>query len=705
MTSGVVSPASDGQGSDGSALLRVRDLKVRFRTGEGTIHAVNGLSLDLDPGETLAIVGESASGKSVTALAIMGLLPPEADIEGSVRLKGRELLGLPDGKMRPIRGRHIGMVFQDAMTSLDPVFTVGNQIVEAIRAHRKDISSKEATARAVELLDIVGIAAASKRIHDFPHEMSGGMRQRAMIAIAIANDPSILIADEPTTALDVTIQAQVMDALALAQETTGAAILLITHDLGLVASHADRVQVMYGGFTFEAGGSDEVFYRSKNPYTRGLLSAIPRADRRDERLQLIRGSPPTAVLNPVGCVFAPRCDYAQDICTEQRPALVQIGEGHVSRCHFAAAIDRLAGNQPAGPRELRDLRGSATVTDTPAPTPPVLEVTDLVKHFPVRRGFFRRVVGSVKAVNGVSLRVDRQQSLGIVGESGSGKTTLARCILRMTEPTSGSIRFLGRELTEADAATMRRLRNNLQLVFQDPYASLNPRMTVRQIVGEPLKIQGWDQTRARSRIRDLIEAVGLSTSHLNRYPHEFSGGQRQRIGIARSLALGPDLVILDEPVSALDVSVQAQVLNMLDSLQAEFDLAFIYIAHDLSVVRHVSDFVAVMYLGKIVETADSDQLYENPAHPYTQSLLSAVPVPDPINARRQQRVILKGDIPDPSELPPGCAFHTRCPIVQDRCRVETPLLEEVSPGHFASCHFALRPGETLDKALRQSSTT
>ncbi len=691
MTSSVF-PAVKGQPPESSSLLLVRDLKVRFRTSEGTIHAVNGLSLDLDPGETLAIVGESASGKSVTALAIMGLLPPEADIEGSVRLKGRELLGLPDGKMRSVRGRHIGMVFQDAMTSLDPVFTVGNQIVEAIRAHRKDMSPKAAKSRAVELLDTVGIAAASKRIHDFPHEMSGGMRQRAMIAIAIANDPSILIADEPTTALDVTIQAQVMDALALAQETTGAAILLITHDLGLVASHADRVQVMYGGFTFEAGGSDEVFYRSKNPYTRGLLSAIPRADRRDERLQLIRGSPPTAVLNPVGCVFAPRCDHAQDICTENRPELVDVGEGLVSRCHFATEIDQLGGTQSTRSRELRDARDSGA-------TPPVLEVTDLVKHFPIKRGFLRRVVGSVKAVNGVSLTVERQQSLGIVGESGSGKTTLARCILRMTEPTSGSIRFLGRELTEADAATMRHLRNNLQLVFQDPYASLNPRMTVRQIVGEPLKVQGWDRTEARRRIRDLIEAVGLSANHLNRYPHEFSGGQRQRIGIARSLALGPDLVILDEPVSALDVSVQAQVLNMLDSLQAEFDLAFIYIAHDLSVVRHVSDVVSVMYLGKIVETADSDQLYENPAHPYTQSLLSAVPIPDPINARRQQRVILKGDIPDPSELPPGCVFHTRCPIAQDLCRVETPLFKEVSPGHFASCHFALGPGEALEKSL------
>ena len=684
-SSGFVDEASPG-------LLRVDDLKVRFRTTEGEVHAVNGLSMVLDAGETLAIVGESGSGKSVTSLAIMGLLPQEARVEGSVRLRGRELLGLPDRRMRGIRGSDIAMVFQDAMTSLDPVFTVGNQIVEAIRAHHSDVSPKAARQRAVELLDTVGIAAARKRIDDFPHQMSGGMRQRAMIAIAIANQPSVLIADEPTTALDVTIQAQVMEALGLAQEATGAAILLITHDLGLVASYADRVHVMYGGFVYESGDAEKVFYESENPYTMGLLNSIPRADRRDEHLKLIRGAPPTAITEPVGCVFAPRCDYAENICLEEGPPLQVVAPQHESRCHFAGDLEAKAAGIEAAPVTLRARRDT---TSGDAETP-ILEVENLVKHFPVRHGFFRRGIAMVHAVNGVDLVVGRQESVGIVGESGSGKTTLARCVLRMTEPTSGSIRYMGRELTEADASAMRELRKELQLVFQDPYASLNPRMTVEEIVGEPLKIHGWRRPDIRSRVTELLEAVGLSSSHLTRYPHEFSGGQRQRIGIARSLALGPRLVVLDEPVSALDVSVQAQVLNMLDLLQAEFDLAYIYIAHDLSVVRHVSDRVCVMYLGEIVETAASDRLYESPAHPYTQSLLSAVPIPDPREARAQQRVILSGDIPDPSDLPAGCSFHTRCPMAQERCRVEVPMLREVSPGHFVSCHFALEPGEKLE---------
>lgn len=682
-------------GADG--LLRVEGLHVTFRTTEGEVHAVNGLSLELDPGETLAIVGESGSGKSVSSLAIMGLLPPEAQVEGSVRLEGRELLRLNDRRMRRIRGRDIAMIFQDATASLDPVFPVGNQIVEAIRAHNPDVSSRQARMRAVELLDTVGIAAAAKRVDDFPHELSGGMRQRAMIAIAIANQPSVLIADEPTTALDVTIQAQVMEALALAQEMTGAAILLITHDLGLVAGHADRVHVMYGGFVYESGDADQVFYHSRNPYTLGLLNSIPRADRKDEHLQLIRGAPPTGITRPVGCVFAPRCDYADEVCIREQPDLVGVGHGHWSRCHFAENLDTLSVHRDDAGPQMRTLRHT-TQDESSAP---VLEVTDLVKHYPVRHGFFRRGSSVVKAVNGVSLKVERRESLGLVGESGSGKTTLARCILRMTEPTSGSIRYMGRELTEADAASMRQLRTELQFVFQDPYASLNPRMTVREIVGEPLKIHSWNREDARERVVELLNAVGLSSAHLSRYPHEFSGGQRQRIGISRALALGPRLLILDEPVSALDVSVQAQVLNMLDKLQAEFDLAYIYIAHDLSVVRHVADRVSVMYLGEIVETADSDELYENPAHPYTHSLMSAAPIPDPVTARTQQRVVLQGDIPDPTELPAGCPFHTRCPIAHDVCSLEKPALIEMSPGHFVSCHFALRPGETLEERTQQ----
>jgi len=686
------------QSPDEPALLTVRDLEVRFPTTEGTVHAVNGLSFDIHAGETLAIVGESGSGKSVTAQAIMGLLPSEAEISGSVKLRGRELLGLRDRQMRSIRGREISMVFQDAMTSLDPVFTVGNQIVEALRAHNREMDSATAEARAIELLDVVGIAAPRDRIHNFPHEMSGGMRQRAMIAIAIANNPSVLIADEPTTALDVTIQAQVMEALEAARAATGAAMVLITHDLGLVAEHSDKVRVMYGGMTYEAGSTDEIFYRSRNPYTLGLMSSIPRFDQRATRLHLIRGAPPNAIFAPKGCVFAPRCDFAQDICRSELPPLTDLGSGHLSRCHFAEDLEPGA----AAPTALVEPHHPAEPSDDADEA--VLVVEDLVKHFAVRKGVLRRDSRVVRAVDGVSLRVDPQESVGIVGESGSGKTTLARCILRMVEPTSGSIRYRGEELTEVSAKRMRELRREMQLVFQDPYASLNPRMTIQEVIAEPLRVQGWSRKDARDRVLDLLVDVGLAKEHATRYPHEFSGGQRQRIGIARSLALDPGLLILDEPVSALDVSVQAQVLNMLSEIQAKFEVTYIFIAHDLAVVRHVSDRVFVMYLGRIVEAADREDLYESPAHPYTQSLMSAVPVPDPEVARSRQRVVLAGDVPDPSQVPAGCRFSPRCPVAQNLCREQEPPLIELKPGHLGACHFPLAPGERLEDRVVTPAT-
>jgi peptide/nickel transport system ATP-binding protein len=676
--------------SSQAPLLSVRDLTVRFETTEGNVHAVNGLSFDVNAGETLAIVGESGSGKSVSALAVMALLPPEAQVTGSVQLRGRELLDLTDREMRRIRGREIAMVFQDAMTSLDPVFSVGNQIVEALRAHDRTLKPKAALERAVELLDVVGIAAPADRVHNFPHEMSGGMRQRAMIAIAIANNPDVLIADEPTTALDVTIQAQVMEALEAARAATGAALVLITHDLGLVAEHADRVHVMYGGQTFEAGTTEDVFYRSQNPYTLGLMRSIPRSDGRSARLQLIRGAPPNAIMEPVGCVFSPRCDYAQDICGTTPPPLVEVSDDHESRCHFANEID-------AGVPSSNDVALSVAVGEARVEDPePLLVVENLVKHFEVRKGVLRRDGRVVRAVDGVSLHVDVQESVGIVGESGSGKTTLARCILRMIEPTSGSVRYRGEELTAADPKRMRELRRELQLVFQDPYASLNPRMTVQELISEPLRVQGWSRRDARVRVLDLLEDVGLAREHATRYPHEFSGGQRQRIGIARSLALDPGLLILDEPVSALDVSVQAQVLNMLSELQDKLQVTYVFIAHDLAVVRHVSDRVVVMYLGQIVESAEREELYERPAHPYTHSLMSAIPLPDPAVARSRRRILLRGDVPDPSNVPTGCRFHPRCPMAQAVCREIEPELIDIGSGHEAACHFPLGPGDRLE---------
>ena len=593
------------------------------------------------------------------------------------------------------------MVFQDALTSLDPVFTVGSQIVEAIRAHDTRASQGEALDRAVSLLEVVGIGSPRRRVRSYPHEMSGGMRQRAMIAIAIANGPDLLIADEPTTALDVTIQAQVMEALENARLATGAAMMLITHDLGLVAEHASRIHVMYGGLTFESGVTNDIFYGSANPYTRGLMSSIPRPDRRLRKLALIRGAPPNPLATRHGCVFRPRCDHAEDVC-ESEPELHEVSPGHHSRCHFAVDLARHA-PPPALVAVAEQRTDEVSAADAGASSgtagrEPLLVVEHLVKEFAGRRSLFRRGADTVKAVSDVSLTVDVKESLAIVGESGSGKSTLARCILRMIEPTSGAVQFAGQTVTGADAATLRTLRGRMQLVFQDPYASLNPRMTVGQIVAEPLRIHGHSRGDSRTRVAELLRAVGMAPGHASRYPHEFSGGQRQRIGIARSLALGPSLLILDEPVSALDVSVQAQVLNMLDGLQDEFDVAYVYIAHDLAVVRHVADRVGVMYLGEIVEWADCESLFEHPAHPYTQSLLSAIPVPDPAVAhdRAARRVVLRGDVPDPGHVPSGCRFHPRCPIAQDVCREVAPPPIPIADGHWATCHFPLQRAAQIE---------
>jgi len=670
-----------GAAADPAPLLRVRDLSVQFPTAEGVVYAVNGVDLDVGRGETLAIVGESGSGKSVTAMAVMGLLPEGTRLSGSIELDGRQLVGLGQRAMRRLRGRDVAMVFQDAMTSLDPVFTVGSQIVEAIRAHDLSVSRGDAMDRAVELLEVVGIASPRQRVHNYPHQMSGGMRQRAMIAIAIANNPRLLIADEPTTSLDVTIQAQVMEALDQARQATGAAVLLITHDLGLVAEYADRVQVMYGGLTFETGPSDRIFDASANPYTRGLLRSIPRVDQRLEQLQLIRGAPPNPLAPRRGCAFHARCDDAAPECSVAAPELVPVGADHRSRCHFAVELAATSAPVPvslarADARAVGSARTEAAIESTAGP---LLTVEHLAKNFVVSRGALGRSHAVVHAVSDVSLTLAAGESLAIVGESGSGKSTLARCILRMIEPTFGSVRFDGIDVTTARGDAMRGLRRRMQLVFQDPYASLNPRMTVQEVVAEPLRIHGWARTDARRRVGELLGAVGLPATAARRYPHEFSGGQRQRIGIARSLALGPQLLVLDEPVSALDVSVQAQVLNMLDSLQDQLGIAYLYIAHDLAVVRQVADRIGVMYLGRLVEWADAEALFANPTHPYTRSLLSAIPVPDPGVARdrARRRIVLGGDVPDPSRLPSGCAFHPRCPAALDVCRTEAPPTVDV----------------------------
>ncbi len=702
--------------------LAVRDLRVHFDTPAGVVKAVDGVSWHVDAGETLAIVGESGSGKSVSAMAVMGLVPGRAARSGAVLLEGRSLLDLPEAQQRRLRGRDLAMVFQDPLTALNPVFRIGDQIAEMITTHTRT-STAAARRRAVDLLAEVGIPNPALRARQYPHEFSGGMRQRAMIAMALANDPAVLIADEPTTALDVTVQAQIMEVLERLQAERDTAIVLITHDLGLVAAHADRIAVMYAGRIVEEGGGDALFAAPHHAYTAGLLAGLTRMDQaRPAKLEPIPGRPPDLARVPTGCAFHPRCRFATAECTAAVPPLVTAavpplvtaavpplvtaavpplvtaavpvpptGGGAAGHRHACVHADEVVAavarpREPAPPTPGAEAAGSAR---------PMLAVTDLVTHFPVRAGVFtRRAVGVVRAVDGVTLAVPEGSTLSLVGESGCGKSTVARSILRLQEPTSGTVEVAGRDVTALSPPQLRRARADMQIVFQDPYASLNPRMTVRQILAEKYALLGGELTAAT--IPDLLETVGLSRDHADRYPHEFSGGQRQRVGIARAIALNPRFVVLDEPVSALDVSIQAQVLNLLQQLQRDFGLTYLFIAHDLSVVRHISDRVAVMYLGSIVETADRDALFERPHHPYTQALISAVPIPDPAVERSRERIVLTGEVPSPAHPPSGCRFRTRCwlhPRLPDderrRCVEEPPPLAPVGgPEHRAACHFA-----------------
>ena len=701
-TNTAVDEALDRTDEDRAPLLQVTDLRVTFGSEAGAVTAVRGLSYVVNSGEVLAIVGESGSGKSVSTLAMMGLLPSKARVSGSVRFRGRELLGLSDKEMSKIRGAKISMVFQDPLSALTPVYTVGDQVAESIRIHN-DVSRDTAHKRAVELLDLVGIPNAKQRASSFPHEFSGGMRQRAMIAIAIANDPDLIIADEPTTALDVTIQAQVLDVLRKAREVTGAAVIMITHDLGVVAGFADRVAVMYAGRAVESGNVDDVYEQPRMPYTLGLLGSIPRLDQSERaRLTPIEGSPPSLVALPAGCPFAPRCPMRVTICEEVEPSLDPVpasGPAHVAACHRSADIE--AGNLSGADIFRTEDHGPPAVAAVPrAKREVVLEVDGLIKQYPLTKGVaLRRRVGTVYAVDGISFDIREGETLGLVGESGCGKTTTIMEILNLVRPMGGEIVVLGQDTGKMSASEKFAIRRDLQVVFQDPMASLDPRLPVVDILAEPMRTHKVPADEQRRRIYELLNTVGLSPEHANRYPSEFSGGQRQRIGIARALTLQPKVVVLDEPVSALDVSIRAGIINLLEQLKEEQGLSYLFVAHDLSVVRHIADRVAVMYLGRISEIGEVDEVFERPSHPYTQALLSAIPLPDPRRERRRTRIVLTGDLPSPANPPSGCRFRTRCQkfaneLTDDqrsKCIDEEPPLYQIgSPDHdhLASCHYA-----------------
>ncbi len=682
---------------------------MRFAHEGGSLHAVRGLNFDLFAGQTLAVVGESGSGKSSAALAILGLLPASARVAGSITLHGEELLGSTDQAMSSIRGRSVAMVFQDPLSAMTPVYTVGEQIVESILAH-DDCSLEAARERAVQLLKLVGIAQPQQRINAYPHEFSGGMRQRALIAMAIANNPDVIIADEPTTALDVTIQAQVLEVLQQACRVSNAALLLITHDLGVVARMADQSIVMYAGRAVEQADTRSLFKRPCMPYTVGLLKSLTPVSSnslfKTKRLPTIQGYPPNLHALSPGCAFAPRCSMATAVCLSTDPPLQPTDDPqHLTAClRYADISDDLFTSE-----SLVNTNDGATVNSSPEL---LLELSQLKQYHRLYEGsLFRRQVGTVRAVDGIDLQLHEGETLALVGESGCGKSTTALSILDLQQPTSGSITLFGQNINTLKSQQQRlAVRRQLQVVFQDPLSSLDPRMTVHELIAEPLGVFDFPESAMRERVLNLLELVGLQASLANQFPQQLSGGQCQRVCIARALALEPKLLILDEPVSALDVSIRAGIINLLQDLKQNLSLSYLFIAHDLALVRHFADRVAIMYLGQIVESGEVTTVFDDPQHPYTESLLSLVPIPDPDIERARQRSIPQGELPDPAEPPTGCRFHTRCPKKrklsdrdQEICATDMPTLMNVGRGdstgsansgdvHYAACHFSGRSG-------------
>jgi peptide/nickel transport system ATP-binding protein len=672
-----------------TALLRVDDLRVEIRNRRHAITPVDGISFEIASGEVLGLVGESGSGKTMTALSLLGLLPLGGRaLSGRIRLLERDLLNASERDMRAIRGNEIATVFQDPLSSLNPTMPIGDQVAEAVRLHR-GVSRHDAMERAIEVLGLVGLPAPRERSRDYAHQFSGGMRQRVMIAIALACEPKLLIADEPTTALDVTMQKQILQLLDRLRQQLDMAVLLVTHDLGVVAGHADRVAVMYAGRIVETATTEQLYEQPHHPYTRALFDALPdRAANGAGRLRAIPGMPPDLRHRPVGCAFAPRCDRAQDRCRAEDPPLVPDPAGRPVACLFPL-LDR----DPARTRSAVDGHTAAT-----ADGDPVVQLRNVSKDFPVLRGVLRREVARISAVSDVSLDIPRGATMGLVGESGCGKSTLGNVIVGLEKPTAGRIVVDGRDVTGVRGGAGRDGRANVQLMFQDSAAAMDPRMRVGAILQEPLRLRkvGTAGSR-RARVAELLGEVGMPADAVDRYPHEFSGGQRQRIALARALALEPDLIVADEPVSALDVSIRAQVLNLFRDLQKQHNMSLLIISHDLSVIRYLADTIGVMYLGKLVEIGPAAQVYANPRHHYTRGLIDAVPVTDPVTERARRTAGVPGEIASAADPPSGCRFRTRCAAATEICATTEPPLAGADGHHFA-CHHPLDARAVLNAA-------
>jgi peptide/nickel transport system ATP-binding protein len=673
-------------------LLEIEDLHTEIRLRSATVYALDGVSLTVEPGECLGIVGESGSGKTMTALSILQLLPPGGHITGGrIALDGKAISTLDNDAMRHVRGNEIGMIFQDPMTSLNPTMTIGEQIAETVRLHR-GADKQTALARAVEVLGLVGMPRPAERIKTYPHELSGGMRQRVMIAMALACEPKLLIADEPTTALDVTIQKQILELIDDLRLRLGMAVILVTHDLGVIAGRADRAVVMYAGRVMEDTTTLRLFGNPRHPYTEALFEALPEkiADV-SGRLYNIPGQPPDLTRPPTGCKFAARCRYAQDRCREEEPPLGGDGTDHDYRCFFPVGNARDDTNTAAlvAAAQVPERIAKADAADGK----PLLSVEHLVKNFSVTAGaVLQRKVGEVSAVADVSFSIQPGHTFGMVGESGCGKTTIGRLIVGLERANGGAIRMDGQDLAKLSGRARRRQGSTVQLMFQDSYASMDPRMRVGPILREPLAIQRVGSRREQqAKIDAMLDEVGLPKAAVERYPHEFSGGQRQRLGLARALVLSPKLLVADEPVSALDVSIQAQILNLMQDLQRDLGLTYLFISHDLSVVRYMADTIGVMYLGKLVEVGPADDVYYKPVHPYTKGLIDAIPLADPREERETRQKGVAGELPSNIHPPSGCRFRTRCPFAQELCAQEEPPLRTFAAnGHLAACHFPLR---------------